>query len=162
MKKLFNLLFICSIVVLAMSSCGSDDGDGGTDPVDNSANAEAAALISGKTATLTSVTPPAGGDMEGWDNLTLTFGEVDASGGSVTVAGSKAEADVSFGPVWSNGENRVLTWVGDAGNQISIVGLSDMDAIVSESSLTLTFTVGSAAARTAVVDGQWTFVFALN
>lgn len=148
MKHLKNLLsalvfFSCIIFV----SCGGDDG-GGKDP--DPAVEQANKLIGDWTVTASGAKLD-GTAADGWDGFALTFSG-DETGGNYSTSGAASEE------VWPSSG----TWEFD-GDDIGTVLRSDgveIDVQVSETSLTLSFTIASGSgARASGIDGDWTFSF---
>lgn len=153
MKKFLNYITAALFLsLLVFASCGGGDGDDGPDedPLDI-----AAAVFSGKQATITAngVKPPAGatGTLD-WSALTVTLTGT-ASGGTYTTTGS---ADNTVWPASGN-----WTFNNDSPTQL----LRDGDVVVnitaSSTSLVLQFNIDTQSARTSVIEGDWEFTFDL-
>ena len=159
MKRLSNLfaaLVFASLVVFM--SCG-----GGDDPPAPTVEELAAEDLLGKTWSVNASSITYDGNVPdgNWNDFNLTF-TGSATGGSYTATG--VPSDDGFQNVWpSSGSWTFIS------NGTSVTGISRSDGIemtgtISESALTLTFTVPDpSTGRTAgLYDAPWSFSFAVQ
>ena len=156
MKRLSNLLaaLVFASLVIFMS-CGG----GGSDPAPTPSELAAADLVGSWTVNASSITYDNGNPDGTWTNFALSF-TGSASGGSFTTTGTPTEGD--FSAVWpASGTWSFITAGGTADGAIQGIDRGDveMDVNVSETSLTLSFTVPDQGARTSGIAGEWTFTF---
>lgn len=158
MKKLSNLLaaLVFGSLVIFMS-CGG----GGDTPAPTAAELQAALLTGGTwSAATTDVTYDGGPSDADWTGFTLTL-TGDAANGGTYSTGSTTPAE--FEDVWPASGG--WSFANDAGTSILRTGGNAGDvtmtvSAITETSLTLTFTVADPSARVSgIYDEPWSFTF---
>lgn len=149
MKRLSNLLaaLVFASLVIFMS-CGGDSSD----PAPTAEELAAADLIGTWSVNASSITYDNGTPDGTWSNFQLTVSG-SATGGTFQTSGTPTEGD--FSSVWPASGSWDFTANADGIDRGDLI----MDLSVSETSLTLSFTVAEQAARTNGIAGAWTFTF---
>lgn len=151
MKKLSNLLAALVFVSLVIFiSCTSDPG-ATPDPLAD----QAALLLGGWTVNASQIGYNGGTSPDGdWSNFSLTISNATADGGSYATSG----VPDGFSNVWASG-----SWSFNNDDIDEVLRTPDnivMDvSSVTETSLTLEFTVVNDGGRTAGIAGDWSFTF---
>lgn len=156
MKLLSNLLaalVFCSLIIFV--NCGGGDDGGDTGPSETTAQIVAGQLVVTNWASQTASYE--GSDSEGdWSGFSLDFSG-DENGGTYNVSG----VPTGYERVWdaTGGGNRSWEFTDESASQVLRGDGVTMDVTVTDTSLTLSFSVPEEGNRTSGIVGSWTFTF---